>query len=176
MIAYNDFRYLPDHPMVKSPLGHYPPVITMCVWESFLPKDVCERLRRIMDVQFVVDLGIETRSITEEGEVRCVMNAGDKINAMGGAHGGAIFALADQAFAIASNLGKEPQVALVANINYIRPGKGMLEAVARRTSDTRRTSLYEVRVFDDGELVAVFQGTGYKINGVKSEPLAIGQL
>lgn len=134
---------------------------------SFLTEEVRERLQRIMDVPFVKDLGIETASISEDGEVRCVMDAGDKINAMGGAHGGAIFTLADQAFAIASNLGKEPQVALVASINYVRPGKGMLEAVARRTSDTRRTSLYEVRVFDDGELVAVFQGTGYKIKGVK---------
>lgn len=132
---------------------------------SFLAEEVRDRLQRIMDVPFVKDLGIETVSISEDGEVRCVMDAGDKINAMGGAHGGAMFTLADQAFAIASNLGKEPQVALVASINYVRPGKGMLEAVARRTSDTRRTSLYEVRVFDDGELVAVFQGTGYKIGG-----------
>ena len=132
---------------------------------SFLAEEVRDRLQRIMDVPFVKDLGIETVSISEDGEVRCVMDAGDKINAMGGAHGGAMFTLADQAFAIASNLGKEPQVALVASINYIRPGKGMLEAVARRTSDTRRTALYEGRVFDDGELVAVFQGTGYKIGG-----------
>jgi len=132
-------------------------------WRTFLPPEVCGRLERIMKVQFVKDLGIETRSITEDGEVRCVMQVDDKLNAMGGAHGGAVFALADQAFAIASNLGKESQVALVASINFIRPGKGMLEAVARRTSDTRKTSLYEVQVFDDGELVAVFQGTGYKI-------------
>lgn len=149
--------------MVKSPLGHYPPVILMCEWKSFLPRDVCERLQLMMDVQFVVDLGIKTRSIKEDGEVRCVMDVSDKINAMGGAHGGAIFALADQAFALASNLGKEPQVALVASINYIKPGEGVLEAVARRTSETRKTSLYEVKVFDDGKLVAVFQGTGYKV-------------
>lgn len=165
---YNDFPTSFTYPTVKCPLRHYPPVLPMCEWKSFLPVEVCERLQRIMDVQFVVDLGIETRSITEEGEVRCVMDAGNKINAYGGGHGGAIFALADQAFAIASNLGKEPQVALVANINYIKPATGMLEAVARKISETRRTSLYEVKVFDDGELVAVFQGTGYKLNGTKS--------
>jgi acyl-CoA thioesterase len=93
------------------------------------------------------------------------MDAGDKLNAVGGAHGGAVFTLADQAFALASNLEAWPQVALVASINYLRPGKGMLEAVARKTSETNRTSLYEVKVFDDGELIAVFQGTGYKLNG-----------
>jgi len=117
----------------------------------------------MMDVQFVVDLGIETRSITKDGEVRCVMNVSDKLNAYGGGHGGAVFALADQAFALASNMGKEKQVAMVASINYIKPGTGVLEAVARRTSETKKTSLYEVKVFDDGKLVAVFQGTGYKI-------------
>ncbi|HNX47577.1 MAG TPA: PaaI family thioesterase [Methanomassiliicoccales archaeon] len=135
----------------------------MSEWESFLPKYVCERLQSMMDVQFVVDLGIETRSITKDGEVRCVMNVSDKLNAYGGGHGGAVFALADQAFALASNMGKEKQVAMVASINYIKPGTGVLEAVARRTSETKKTSLYEVKVFDDGKLVAVFQGTGYKI-------------
>jgi acyl-CoA thioesterase len=118
----------------------------------------------MMDIPFVQELGIRTVSISE-GEVRVAMDAGDKLNAVGGAHGGAVFTLADQAFALASNLEAWPQVALVASINYLRPGKGMLEAVARKTSETNRTSLYEVKVFDDGELIAVFQGTGYKLNG-----------
>lgn len=130
-----------------------------------MPKEVCERLQRMSDVPFVMELGIRTRSISKDGEVRLTMDASDKLNAVGGAHGGAIFTLADQAFAVAGNLSEEPQVALCANINYLRPGKGMLEAVARKTSETRRTSLYEVRVYDDGELIAVFQGTGYKLNG-----------
>ncbi len=118
----------------------------------------------MMDIPFVQELGIRTVSISE-GEVRVAMDAGDKLNAVGGAHGGAVFTLADQAFALASNLEAWPQVALVASINYLRPGKGMLEAVARKTSETNRTSIYEVKVFDDGELIAIFQGTGYKLNG-----------
>ncbi|HRR67224.1 MAG TPA: PaaI family thioesterase [Methanomassiliicoccales archaeon] len=129
-----------------------------------MPREARERLQRMMDIPFVQELGIRTVSISE-GEVRVAMDAGDKLNAVGGAHGGAVFTLADQAFALASNLEAWPQVALVASINYLRPGKGMLEAVARKTSETNRTSLYEVKVFDDGELIAVFQGTGYKLNG-----------
>jgi len=132
---------------------------------SLLPEEVRERLRRMEDVTFVKALGIRTRSISEDGEVRLTMDASDKLNAVGGVHGGAIFTLADQAFAVASNLGPEVQVALSANISYLRPGKGLLEAVARKTSETRRTSLYEVKVYDGGELIAVFQGTGYKLNG-----------
>ncbi|HPD09216.1 MAG TPA: PaaI family thioesterase [Methanomassiliicoccales archaeon] len=129
-----------------------------------MPREARERLQRMMDIPFVQELGIRTVSISE-GEVRVAMDAGDKLNAVGGAHGGAVFTLADQAFALASNLEAWPQVALVASINYLRPGKGMLEAVARKTLETNRTSLYEVKVFDDGELIAVFQGTGYKLNG-----------
>ncbi|MBN1110190.1 MAG: hotdog fold thioesterase [Methanomassiliicoccales archaeon] len=133
-----------------------------------MPKEVCERLQRMMKVPLAVELGMRTKSISEDGEVRVTMDASDKINAVGGAHGGAIFSLADQAFALASNMGKEVQVALHASISYLKPGQGMLEAVARRTSETRRTSLYEVKVFDDGDLIAVFQGTGYKLSGERA--------
>lgn len=116
-----------------------------------------------MDVRYVIDLGIRTESISEDGKVVCTMDASDKINAMGGAHGGAIFTLADQAFALACNMGPEPQVALCVNMNFIRPGKGVLKAVASKVTETNRTSLCEVKVFDDGELIATFQGTSYKI-------------
>ncbi|MBP8685278.1 MAG: PaaI family thioesterase [Methanomassiliicoccales archaeon] len=133
-------------------------------FDASVPREARERLQRMMDIPFVQELGIRTVSISE-GEVRVAMDAGDKLNAVGGTHGGAVFTLADQAFALASNLEAWPQVALVASINYLRPGKGMLEAVARKTLETNRTSLYEVKVFDDGELIAVFQGTGYKLNG-----------
>ena len=134
-------------------------------WEAFLPSNVCERLQRMIEVPYVVALGIRTESISEDGEAVCTMDAGDMLNAMGGVHGGAIFSLADQAFALASNLGPDPQVALCVSINYLRPGKGTLRAVARKVSETRRTSLFEVKVFEGGDLIAMFQGTGYKING-----------
>jgi acyl-CoA thioesterase len=133
-------------------------------WESLLPKEICERLHRISDVPIVLAMGMRTINISKDGEVRVVMDAGDKINAFGGAHGGAIFALADQAFALACNLGEEPQVALCASINYVRTGKGRLEAVARKLSESRRTSVIEVKVFEGDELIAVFQGTGYKLS------------
>lgn len=139
-------------------------------WEYFLPSEVCERLRKIMDVRYVIDLGIRTESISEDGEVVCTMDASDKINAMGGAHGGAVFTLADQAFALACNMGPEPMVALCVNMNFLRPGKGRLRAVARKVSETRRTSLCEVKVYEDGELIAVFQGTSYRIRAKRTDP------
>lgn len=139
-------------------------------YEAFLPKEIVERLQRMADVPLASQLEMRTESITEDGEVTVSMFAGDKLNAVGTAHGGAVFSLADQAFALASNLGPEPQVALCASINYLRPGKGHLKAVARKTFESRKTSLYEVRVYEDEELIAIFQGTGYKIGRKRPEP------
>lgn len=139
-------------------------------WESFLSIEVCERIERMNSVQTPVSMGMQMLSISKDGEVRFSMDSDDKLNAVGFAHGGAIFALADQAFAIATNLGEELQVAISANISYIKPGKGILEAVARKVADTRRTSIVEVRVYGNGDLIAIFQGTGYKL-GMKSAPV-----
>jgi acyl-CoA thioesterase len=128
-----------------------------------LPEEIKDRIRRINQAPFVQPMGIELVSISEEGEVRVTMDASDKHNALGSAHGGAVFTIADQAFAIASNLGAELQVAMFASMTFIRPARGMLEAVAKKVGDTKRTSIYEVKVFENGELVAVFQGNGYKL-------------
>ncbi len=138
-------------------------------YASFLPGEIVERLQRMAEVPLAVQLGMRTEMITEDGEVTVSMFAGDKLNAVGSVHGGAVFSLADQAFALASNLGPEPQVAMCASINYLRPGKGHLKALAKKTFESRNTSLYEVRVYDDGELIAIFQGTGYKLGRKRPE-------
>ena len=54
-------------------------------------------------------------------------------------------------------------VAMFASMTYLKPARGMLEAVARKIGETKRTSVFEVKVFEKGELVAIFQGTGYKL-------------
>ena len=133
-----------------------------------LPEEIKERVRRMNNAPFVQPLGIELVSISAEGEVRVTMDASDKHNALGAAHGGALFTIADQAFAIACNLGPELQVAMFASMTYIRPARGELEAVAKKIGETKRTSVYEVKVFEKGELVAIFQGNGYKL---KDRPL-----
>ncbi len=128
-----------------------------------LPERIRERIRLMNDAPFIRSFGIELVSISGDGEVRLTMDVSDKYNALGSAHGGAVFTIADQAFAVASNLGPEHQVAMFASMTYIRPARGMLEAVARKIGETKMTSVYEVRVFEKGELVAIFQGNGYKL-------------
>jgi acyl-CoA thioesterase len=131
--------------------------------KTTLPEKIKERIREINNAPFIRSFGIELVSISEDGEVRITMDASDKHNALGSAHGGAVFTIADQAFAVASNLGPEQQVAIFASMTYIKPARGKLEAVAKKIGDTKRTSVYEVRVFEKGELVAIFQGNGYKL-------------
>ena len=73
--------------------------------------------------------------------------------------------LADFAFAGAANATGMQTVSLNVNTSFIRPGTGkLLRAVARKTSQGRTTSVYNVEVYgEDGKLVAVVNITGYII-------------
>ncbi len=104
--------------------------------------------------------------IEEVGEdrARCSMKlTGDHRNAYGGVMGGAIYTLADLAFAVASNFGKEnATVSMVSQANFLSMSKGeVLYADAELVKDGRSTCFYEVRVSDDtGKLIAVVSFTG----------------
>ena len=87
----------------------------------------------------------------------------NKLNGLGIAQGGAIFTLADLAFAGASTAAGFRTVAFTSNISFIRPGTGRrLRAVATEVSRGRRTGVYSVQVFnDDGKVVAHGTTTGF---------------
>jgi len=85
----------------------------------------------------------------------------DMLNAAGVCQGGAIFSLADFAFALASNSYGKVALATNANINFANPAfKGeKLTAEAVEMNRTRRTGLYRVEVRkENGQLVALFTG------------------
>lgn len=88
----------------------------------------------------------------------------DHANGIGGLHGGAIFSLADYAFAVACNSGGVPTVAVNANISYFKAAKGKrITAEAREVSSGRKICCCQVDVFDeDKTLIARFSGTGYR--------------
>jgi len=50
-----------------------------------------------------------------------------------------------------------------ASIHYIRPATGTVEAESRLIGQSGRTALFEVKIFQEDELVAIFQGTGYRL-------------
>ncbi|MBO7365057.1 MAG: PaaI family thioesterase [Lachnospiraceae bacterium] len=88
-------------------------------------------------------------------------------NALGGVMGGAIFTLADYAFAVSCNQDHLGTVAINVNVNYLSAPKGTwLYARAKVLKSGRTTIVCEVTVTDDtGREVALFTGTGFKLQG-----------
>jgi acyl-CoA thioesterase len=93
------------------------------------------------------------------------------LNGYGTVQGGAIFTLADFAFAAASNSHGNVAVAINVSITFMKAGTtGTLWAEAREVSKNFKLGSYTVEVKDDqGELVAVFQGLAYR----KSEQITV---
>ena len=86
------------------------------------------------------------------------------LNGLGYTHGGAVFSLADYAFAHACNFGDNVAVAAQVSINYLRPsGEGdVLTAEATRISEGKTTGLYQVTVSSGEKVVAYFTGLAFK--------------
>lgn len=87
------------------------------------------------------------------------------LNANGGVQGGAIFTLADLAFAALVNNLHMPTVAQQVSINYLNaPKGGKLFARAELKKDGRTASVVNVFVTDDtGRDIAQYVGTGFKL-------------
>ena len=86
------------------------------------------------------------------------------LNGMNTVHGGAIFSLADFAFALACNSHGIVSVAVNTSITFVKAAvKGTLTAVAEENSVNPKLGSYTVRITDDaGDLVAIFQGLAYR--------------
>ena len=122
-----------------------------------------EELREFFEAdRFAAEMGAV---ITEcgEGGATVEMDAGPRhLNAAGTVQGGALFTLADFAFAVAANAGGVPTVSLQNSISFLHAVKpGRLTARAERVSETRRTCGYDVSVTDEaGKLTARMCVTG----------------
>ncbi len=89
----------------------------------------------------------------------------DMENLFGMAHGGALFALIDEAFETAGNSHGSLAVALNMNVTFVAPPKpgSILTAKAQEISRTRKTATYDIRVSDeDDALIAVCQALVYR--------------
>ena len=81
------------------------------------------------------------------------------------AHGGAIFALIDEAFETAGQTDGTIAVALNVNVTYVSsPEPGLrLQAEARRVSRTRKTASYDIKVTDQQEqVIALCQALAFR--------------
>lgn len=127
-----------------------------------IPKDVDARMKKVTQSKYAALIGTRILSIDAD-EVQVEMDLDDKLNGFGIGHGGAVFSLADEAFAIAANQGEHPQVAMSASIKYLKPAKGRLTAVARKAREDDRLSVYSVLVYSGKDIVAEFEGIGFKL-------------
>ena len=101
-----------------------------------------------------------------EGYARCSMQIGDDHkNALGAVMGGAIFTLADFAFAVATNWQETPVVSLEASITFLGKAKGnTLVAEAKKIRAGRRTCCYSVEITDElGSQIAHMTSNGFVI-------------
>ncbi len=89
------------------------------------------------------------------------------LNSWGSAHGGFLYAVADAAFALASNSHGTLAVALATHMEYLQASQAgaEVEALATEVHLGRRTAVYRVEVRSGQTLLAIFTGTVYRRAG-----------
>lgn len=122
-------------------------------------KDLASYFRRD---RFAALAGVRLLEI-RPGYARARMAVSDRTrNANDVAMGGAIFTLADLAFAACCNSRGRVAVAVQVSISFHKAGGGVLVAEAREVARSSRLSSCDVRVTDRaGDLVATLQGLAY---------------
>ncbi|RZB37508.1 MAG: acyl-CoA thioesterase [Desulfobacteraceae bacterium Eth-SRB2] len=113
---------------------------------------------------FAEYLGIELVEVSK-GRAKATMEIKEHhLNAINIAHGGAIFSLADLAFAVASNSHKTIALGINASISYLKAAAcRTLIAEAKEVSLNPKLATYEIRVTDENnDLIAIFLGTVYR--------------
>ena len=88
----------------------------------------------------------------------------EHLNGGGVCQGGAIFTLADLAFAAATNSHARLTLSITSSINFFKAeSKGFLYAEAHEAFSHKRLANCEVRITNEaGDLIATFNGTGYR--------------
>ena len=109
-------------------------------------------------------LGIEVVEVKESYVKMRMKVTKQHLNFVGFTHGGAIFSLADCAFAEAVNTGEKVAVAVQVSINFLKPTVegDLLTAEAVRVSEGKTFGLYSITIRKEEKTVAVFTGLAYK--------------
>jgi len=122
-------------------------------------------VKRVKEEPFARKMNLELVELNDGYSVVEMTFTEDMENIFGMAHGGAIFALIDEAFETASNSHGTVAVALNMNITYTAaatPG-ARLRAEAQELNRTPRTATYDIKVTDENQtLMAVCQALVYR--------------
>lgn len=119
-----------------------------------MKENVLESLKeQIRDEPFANHMGISLRDIAPGYAVMEARFSDKMKNFNGLIHGGAIFALIDEAFGAASNSHGTIALALNINITYLEPPKmdSVLIAEAKEVNRTNRTATYRIEVLQEDE-------------------------
>ena len=125
-------------------------------------QDLYDTVKKFDDAPFAKANGIRITSVTKD-EVRLSMDMlPGHYNTNGVAHGGAVYAIIDQTFGLASNL-FEPAVGQNTFVIFHRPAVGKsLETVSERVSNTRSLSVFDIKVYSGGKHIATGMCTAFK--------------
>ena len=109
-------------------------------------------------------LGIELVEVSIGKAVARMEIKEEHLNGINTVHGGAIFTLADFAFAVAANSHGRVTVAINVSISFMKAAtNGTLTAIANEISLNPKIATYTVNICDeDGNLIAIFQGLAYR--------------
>ena len=123
-------------------------------------------LKAVMIEPFAQALQMELAELGDGYSVVHMTYRPDKMNNIyARAHGGAIYALIDEAFETAGQTDGTIAVALNVNVTYVaspQPGQ-RLRAEARRVSQTRKTASYDIKVTDqNGKIIALCQALAFR--------------
>jgi len=121
--------------------------------------------RQVAKEPFAEKFGLRLTAL-DDGYSRVEMRfTKDMENLFGQAHGGALFALIDEAFETASNSHGTMAVALNMNISYLSSPteEATLAAEAWELNRTNKTALYEIRVTENTRLIASCQALVYRL-------------
>jgi acyl-CoA thioesterase len=134
------------------------------------PEQIAKRSEAAMraDDRAPHHLGISVETV-EPGRATAAMVVTEAAaNSHGICHGGYLFALADTAFAYASNSRRQRAVAQNCAISFLAPARigSRITAAAREQYRGERTGIYDVTLSDEnGDVIAEFRGTSRTVPG-----------
>jgi acyl-CoA thioesterase len=125
-----------------------------------------EEIKRFFSAEdvFARHNGIELLDVEPGWAKACMKIEPHHFNGAKTVHGGAIFTLADAAFAVASNSHGTLAMAINVNISFVKAvTSGTLYAEAREQTLNPKLASYSVQItHDDNSVVAIFQGMVYR--------------
>ena len=122
-------------------------------WKEFFRED-----------HFATNAGVELLEVKSGYALARMLVTKEHLNAGGVCQGGALFTLADLAFAAAANSREQLTLSINANITFLRSVKeGYVYAEAAEVFNHHRIPFIEVRLTDEvGELIGMMTSSGYR--------------